>query len=138
MQVFTRIVRYLSAVMSNRRRLVSLLMGLLLLQMSILGTGLACETMIARSGSVVTEHGGAGGEHAHHAQPGSKDTGSERTGHTGQSSCPAAMSCSVAGIAVLSIVTFDADAAPSDAVIAVNVDTPASIAGAPEPPPPRI
>jgi hypothetical protein len=124
--------------MRNGRRFISLFMGLLVLQMSILGTGLACETMSGRAGSSVAGGSGGGGEHAHHAQLPGKDGGVEHGSHSGQSACPAAMSCSVAGIAGPSIVTFAADAGPSDAVIAVNADTPASIAGAPEPPPPRI
>lgn len=132
------------------RRFAAALAGVLLLQLTLLGVGAACATPPAgpQAGSVVAAGAHDDGHHAAHdghaaeaprerQAPRGPASGDAPPHHDGRLHCPSATSC--AGIAIAATTAAAADPGPRRVarVGARDAERPASVVGAPEPPPPR-
>jgi Mrp family chromosome partitioning ATPase len=130
--------------MRRLRHLAAVLMGVLLLQMTLLGSGLACAA-VPSEGGAEHAHAGAHGppsagdaEHGHHDAAPTRAPASDRQGDSpGQLHCLAAMSCTTGGVAAVATALPAAEPETAHRVAALDAAAPASIVGAPEPPPPR-
>ena len=123
--------------MRTLRRHAAALLGVLLLQVLFLGTGAACAAGGATAAA--TAHDAHADHAAHDATPpdegGDSAEGPDYT--RGPLHCLATMSCATAGL-VTAGATLDVAAAVQPLLVAAHADTaPASVGGAPEPPPPR-
>ena len=129
--------------LSHVRRLARVLVVVPILQLLLLASGAACVPASADTGAV-TAPALAAGEHAHHAPvepaaPAPANTPAPHTpGHEHTTvACPMAMACSAVGL----LTTVGETHAPLTAVQAdvpsEPVVPPATLRGAPEPPPPR-
>lgn len=119
--------------MRRLRRFSTVLVGLLLLQVIFTGVAAACALPDARTHETVPAHAGHG-EHEH-----ASSTTPPVPHHDEQAAhCPAAMTCAQSVVATVDT-TVDCRVVPVVTVIvARNAETPASIAGTPETPPPRV
>jgi len=123
------------------RQIGAALIAVLLLQGSLLGADWSCATVPigATGGSAALTHGDdlKTERHAHHGS-GFGNTSApddQAPSHRGPMHCLATMSCAVGMVVAL---TADTTMPPAHERIApVSVTTPVSVAGAPEPPPPR-
>ena len=132
--------------MRRLHRFAAVLMGVLLLQVSLLAAATACSPtpngMAAAevAGGLATD-GSAGGDGAHaHHEPrpaGEPDGGSRSRHHDGQMHCPSAMACTAVGVAAVSVALPEGAPLLAGRALALDAIAPASITGAPEPPPPR-
>ncbi|HEX5830392.1 MAG TPA: hypothetical protein VFY16_05380 [Gemmatimonadaceae bacterium] len=130
--------------MRRLRHFAAVLVGVLLLQMTLLGTGLACAA-VPPEGGAEHAHAGARGApaagdtaHGHHdAAPAHAPSPDRHGDATGQMHCPAAMSCTTGGEAAIATALPTAELEMAHQVAALDAAAPASIVGAPEPPPPR-
>lgn len=121
-------------------RFASALLGVLVLQVVLLGSGAVCPEVPA----AVSEQaaGGAGGEHAGHQghgpqAPVERDDMATNPHAPVPPHCVVAMNCSMVAVAGVSAGLPAASAASSMLVVACDDAAPASPRGAPEPPPPR-
>jgi hypothetical protein len=141
-------------VLPRLRRFAAVLLGVLALQLSLLGTRAACATTVV-SGTAAAADDPAGapashgdGEQGHHgAAPAAPASGGDASSgghdadhggeHDGRMHCPTGMACATIGVA------GDAAALPATArrpvvrVASLDATAPAPVASAPEPPPPR-
>ena len=133
--------------MHRLRRFAVALLGLLLVQLTLAGAGVACAvpTPDAAGSVAATEHDASG--HAHHgtdladaaglASATHPDDAAPTRHHDGRLHCPSSMACASATIArAASMLPENALVAASEIAAPEDV-APASIVGAPEPPPPR-
>jgi hypothetical protein len=120
------------------------LLGALSLQVTFLGSGFACALQTGASADVAvadtsgaTAHGG----HAAHGgarpeAPGTEQGSSQPREHA-PAHCPASMTCSVVGL-LTTVDVSPVDGLPRTSEMPASDDVaPASLRGAPEPPPPR-
>jgi len=121
------------------RHLAAVLLGVLLLQASLLGAGMACAVTTgaapADAGGVASSHG----MHGHHGPgaPDATDSRDQRGREHAQMHCPAAMTCATFGVAGVVTTLPAAVLVPPAQIAALDSAPPESVSGAPEPPPPR-
>lgn len=120
------------------------LWGALLLQVSFLGSGMACVLTSAASKPAVAVASSDATGHAGHATHGvTREEAPSRAHDTAPSQeqapahCPAAMTCSLHGLLATVDVSPRDDFSRASEIAVSNDAAPASLRGAPEPPPPR-
>lgn len=134
------------------RGFATVLLGLLVFQLSPLGAATACLAP-ATAGMVADATLGAGdagtlhgqGAHDQHArgpggasqQPLPSDDGTAPRHHEGQKHCPASMACAIVAVAAVSSGLPEGGPRAVARIAAPDSAAPASVVGAPEPPPPR-
>jgi hypothetical protein len=134
------------------RHAVAALMGVLLLQLTLVGAGVACaaavnggaDSRIAASGGSITSQGDDGHEHNAGHDPADATTPGDGSGsHHGQTNsdggthCPAPMGCTTVGVVDVAVTLPSATVRVAKGIVPTNATTPESVGGAPEPPPPR-
>lgn len=142
--------------MTRLRRFAVALLGVLLLQVAFLGAGGACEMTPPAEAGVAGPHDGAPSMahhvagHAHEHEPGhhARDV-SVAAGvpappdhappphHDGQLHCPSSAACATVAVAAAAVAIPDDGALVATRIGAHDGTVPASVTGAPEPPPPR-
>ena len=129
-------------VMRRLRRSAAALLGVLLLQVLFLGAGASC--LPAGATTAMPEAAAHEGHDAHAGHGGAtmpdEDAGGggRMPGHeSGPAHCVVAMSCATAGLAAARTALDEEPATPATIVVAHDDTAPASVRGAPEPPPPR-
>lgn len=126
--------------MHRLRRFAAALLGVLLLQVVLLGSSAVCPEMrvaATGAGSQVAgdEHAGHAGHHA--GAPAQRDDATTNPRTPVPPHCVIAMNCSMVAVAGTTAGLSAADAIPTALVAALDDTAPASRRGAPEPPPPR-
>jgi hypothetical protein len=131
------------------RRFAVALLGLLLVQLSLLGAGVACTVPAVGGPAASAAHGSAAGVAHHaggHAHDGGDVAGADALPsddappsghHDGRMHCPTTMACATAAIAVAASALPDGGILARAEIVAPDATAPASVVGAPEPPPPR-
>ena len=124
------------------RRLSGFLLGLLLVQITILGAGVSClpelvagddATTVAAAETVDGVDGHAD-RHAHHGEQESPGRGAD--GHD-PTHCIVSMACALASLAGREVSLAQPGLRATAGVIGANLAAPRSLRHAPEPPPPR-
>jgi hypothetical protein len=134
------------------RHAVAALMGVLLLQLTLVGAGVACTAtvesargigLVALAGPAI-DQGADGHEHpAGHAPTDATTPGDGSGSHHGQTDpdgqtrCPAATGCTTIGVVDVAVILPVATVRVDAGVVAADSAAPVSVSGAPEPPPPR-
>ncbi len=123
--------------MRRLRRHVAALLGVLLLQVIVLGAGAPC--MPAGDGPIPSPamHDGHEGHAGHEGMAVPDDGRGETRPGQGSSHCLVAMSCATMGPTAARTTLADDTVAVTTAIAARDDAAPASVGGAPEPPPPR-
>ena len=126
--------------MHRLRRFAAALLGVILLQVILLGSGAVCPEMsVAASGAASRaagdEHAGHAGHHA--GAPVQRDDAATDPHTPVPPHCVIAMNCSMVAVAGATAGLPAADAIPTALIAALDDTAPASRRGAPEPPPPR-
>lgn len=142
--------------MSRLRHFAAGLLAVLLLQVSLLGAGVTCAPWLTSAAAGGTTHAPAldashHGGHGHHGHGGgdrshtapaaadehASDDAPAPSHHGGQLHCATAASCAPAALAGAVTVAAGDGVAAAGRIAVPDARAPASVIGAPEPPPPR-
>ena len=132
--------------MRRLRSLAAALAGLLLIQVSLLGAGLACAASASVNQTLTGDeraahhegsHGGHGRMAAESTLPAAPERQTPASHHDGPLHCPGTTSCASATIGSAEVRFAGLEVSDAAEPSAHAVKVPMSVAGAPEPPPPR-
>ena len=123
------------------RRISAFLLGMLLVQVTILGAASGCSIELTSGAAMPTAaaaHGDVNGHASHHGQHGNQESTRQGTQGHDRSHCTMAMTCAMASMASREVALAEPVIRVTASVTGGDLATPRSLGQAPEPPPPRV